>query len=287
MEVVRNYRGRRARDLPRIFRRLCDAAGGVHCNISVRAKRTDAIVRKLARMGTMALTQMDDIVAARVLCASLGFQERLITALKDDFATSGAVRVKQYLRPARRDGYRAVHLIVKMPQVNLAKDGPANFSVELQIRTYFQHLWATMSESFGEQVKEGGGTKAERIYLRELSSKIESFETGHRDYVQKQMARHTTALCFQIISFAKKIGAVRDSTEFHESEIESALSYLTMLERRESDQSIEVVLLGASCDTDTLQSTHERYYRARGIPGLPDFLVPVMARPERATAPFA
>ena len=286
LEIVRAYRRFRALGLPWLFRSIRRTVAELPCHVSVRAKRTDAIVRKLSRIGTIKLTRMDDVVAARILCASVGAQKKTIVNLARCHSEFGTVRIKQYIDSPRPDGYRAAHLIVYFPQTQTNATNTVNYSVEIQIRTYFQHIWATMSESFGEQVKQGGGTKAERDYLAELSHKIGSFENESQDYIQKGIENRFNGLCFQIVSFKKKPGTVRDSTEFHENEIESALSYLSMLERLESDQAVEVVLLGASCKTDTLHTTHERYYRARGIPALPDYLKPSKNRPERITRPF-
>lgn len=229
---------------------------------------------------------MDDVVAARVLCASISAQTRAIENLEKNLSEFGEVRPKPYVEKPRKDGYRAIHLIVRYPQSLLASEQQAMFTMEVQVRTYYQHLWATMSESFGERVKEGGGTTAERRYLAELSQTIASFEKQDSDYVQKDMRNQSNELCLRIIAFEKKAGKVRDSTEFHENEIKSALSYLSMLERRESDQAVEVVLVGASCMSEALKTTHERYYRPKGIPGLPDFLKPSTERPEHVTEPF-
>jgi hypothetical protein len=48
----------------------------------------------------------------------------------------------------------------------------AVYGVEVQVRTFYQHLWALVSESMGEQVKEGGGDDEQRRYLADLSHAI-------------------------------------------------------------------------------------------------------------------
>ena len=74
----------------------------------------------------------------------------------------------------RRDrpshGYRAVHIIVR----------PNKRPVEIQVRTALQHRWAELSEkaadTFGIDIKYGGGHTAVREVLDRASETVASFE---------------------------------------------------------------------------------------------------------------
>lgn len=128
------------------------------------AKSTPAIVDKLRRT-SMRLTQMQDIAGCRVVVADIPAQGRLIARLEEMFDTSVIDR-----RAKPSHGYRAVHVVVR----------ESGFPVEVQVRTDLQHVWAELSEkladSFGSELKYGGGPEAIRKTLDYYSTLIADFE---------------------------------------------------------------------------------------------------------------
>jgi len=122
-----------------------------------RSKRTKSLKRKLVRPGnhSMDLSRMADLVGLRVVVRDLVAQRRAADVLS--LATVGQ---RVYLDDGRP--YRAIHLI--------SKEDNGFRLIETQIRTLAQQLWANESESFGEQVKEGGGPADIREYLEQLST---------------------------------------------------------------------------------------------------------------------
>jgi ppGpp synthetase/RelA/SpoT-type nucleotidyltranferase len=123
--------------------------------ISGRSKRTKSIIRKLARHENrgMDLSRMVDIVGLRIIVPSLQTQNEVLETVKSNLTISDH---RDYRSEKE---YRAIHVIAM-------EDGKC---VEIQVRTCAQQLWAEESESFGEQVKEGGGPVAVRQYLTNLS----------------------------------------------------------------------------------------------------------------------
>ena len=128
------------------------------------AKSTAAIVDKLNR-GSMRLSQMQDIAGCRVVVADTPAQDAAICQLASVFHSTTIDRRE---RPSH--GYRAVHVIVR----------PVRRPVEVQIRTVLQHLWAEFSEkaadTFGMEVKYGGGHKVIRDALDGASDLVARFE---------------------------------------------------------------------------------------------------------------
>ena len=61
-----------------------------------------------------------------------------------------------YISNPKDDGYRSIHLVYKL------KREPRLF-IEIQVRSYFQHIWATAVETFGtlksSSFKSGHGEK--------------------------------------------------------------------------------------------------------------------------------
>ena len=134
-----------------------------------RPKRTSAIIRKLVRErnagGHMNAADMADLVGLRILVRDLCEQDGVAGVLDDYF--SGSARLRDYR--VRDSGYRAIHLTVRSDSK----------SIEIQVRTLAQHLWAVESESFNQTVKEGGGAEDVREYLDvELSPMCKAVDEG-------------------------------------------------------------------------------------------------------------
>ena len=76
--LIQSYRDFRARAMPTFFRELAQALDGMPALLSARAKRTDTIIRKLRREGTMQLTTMADIVGFRIVVDCIATQRLVI-----------------------------------------------------------------------------------------------------------------------------------------------------------------------------------------------------------------
>ena len=133
-------------------------------------KTPDSIVAKLRRTG-IELARMQDIAGCRLIVDQLDDQDRTVARLVS--VSDKAKVVDRRKEPSF--GYRAVHVI---PTV----DGR---QVEIQVRTFPQHLWASTSErladEFGTDLKYGGDRlqllPAKR-YLERASVMIAAFETS-------------------------------------------------------------------------------------------------------------
>ncbi len=129
------------------------------------AKSTTAIVEKLKR-GSMRLSQMQDIAGCRIIVADTLVQDAVVARLATMFPSTSIMDRRD--RPSH--GYRAVHIIVR----------PKKRPIEIQVRTVLQHLWAEFSEkaadTFGIDVKYGGGRKTVREVLDRASETVASFE---------------------------------------------------------------------------------------------------------------
>ncbi|HEV2032645.1 MAG TPA: RelA/SpoT domain-containing protein [Candidatus Dormibacteraeota bacterium] len=140
-------------------------------HITGRPEKTpDSIVAKLRRTKTE-LARMQDIAGCRLLVDQIEDQDGVVARLSSMFV--GARIVDRRVDPSF--GYRAVHVI---PTVE-------GRQVEIQVRTFPQHLWATVSESLsdslGQDLKYGGRRPeldASRRYLDRASAMIAIFETG-------------------------------------------------------------------------------------------------------------
>jgi ppGpp synthetase/RelA/SpoT-type nucleotidyltranferase len=135
-------------------------------------KSTSAIVSKLRR-GSMRLSQMQDIAGCRLITPDIAQQDQIVSKIAQLFPQA---TVKDRRRKSSY-GYRAVHVIVRR---NL-------LPIEIQVRTFLQHVWAEISEKFsdmcGPEVKYGGGPENVRSLLHTMSDIVELVEfTDQRDF---------------------------------------------------------------------------------------------------------
>ena len=165
LDLLLRYREFTTQDLKDIFETLRRGLIGIPGLLSCRVKRLDSLVRKLRRQRSMDIVRMDDIVGYRFIVPSLAALDSAVEVLS---CTHSPHRIRDY-RVETHNGYRAVHMIFRRGLSLPGSGDPKMYSYELQLRTYYQHLWSSTSESFGEQVKEGGGRPEVRNYLDALS----------------------------------------------------------------------------------------------------------------------
>ncbi|MGH7871218.1 MAG: hypothetical protein ACREQO_03245 [Candidatus Binatia bacterium] len=129
------------------------------------AKSTSSIAEKLRRE-SIRLSQIQDIAGCRVVVTDIIAQDQTVATLRKTFPRTKTVD----RRPKSSHGYRAVHMIVEIE----GKD------VEVQLRSYLQHLWAELSERLSDvvdsSIKYGGGDNNTRTLLAEGSAQVEDLE---------------------------------------------------------------------------------------------------------------
>ena len=162
--------------------------------VSARLKRLESTHRKMMRHSgqSMPVHKMDDIIGFRIVCES--FDDAV--ALGQRIASNVPARTKDYIQNVHgaRIGYRAIHGIARFRQPLLGTHVTVRF--EVQIRTWYQHLWACWCESLGEQAKEGFTNKersdreaveAVRRDLIDRSRAVARWEEAHRRKSQQEL----------------------------------------------------------------------------------------------------
>jgi len=148
----------------------------------------------------MTLSRMADVTGIRVICSSLAGTLKVAERLRTDSHWS---RTLDYLSNPQDTGYRGLHEILRVSQ-HLPSGKEINIDVEVQVRSYWQHLWALQSECLGEQVKEGGGSSKSRKYLHELSGVIEKRERVEADREQEALPETGPAISHGVIRSREK-----------------------------------------------------------------------------------
>ncbi|WP_025155057.1 RelA/SpoT domain-containing protein [Morganella morganii] len=119
--------------------------------IARRLKRLPTIIDKLKRKtldgstnNAICLTRMQDIGGCRVIVADKE-QLILINSRMDASRNVHSSKVTDYNKNPKPSGYRGIHRVYKCYD-KLEKHDWKGFSIELQLRTKLQHLWATTVE---------------------------------------------------------------------------------------------------------------------------------------------
>ncbi|MFX3625629.1 MAG: GTP pyrophosphokinase family protein [Ectobacillus sp.] len=127
-------------------------------HIKSRIKSPESIIRKLERKGLEitkenAMEHIHDIAGVRVTCSFVSDIYKIYELIRsqDDVRV---LRVKDYIKNPKLNGYQSLHLIVEIP-VFLSK-GTEHVKVEIQIRTIAMDFWASLEHKiyykFDEEV---------------------------------------------------------------------------------------------------------------------------------------
>ncbi len=116
------------------------------CIISQRIKRLSSITAKLRRFQSMRLSVMQDIGGCRAVLISVKQVEKLVQNYKKSDIKHKLQQEDDYIKNPKPSGYRGVHLIYRY---NGRKSEYNGLKIEIQIRSLFQHAWATAVETVG------------------------------------------------------------------------------------------------------------------------------------------
>ena len=265
--LLQNYRDFRSEALPTLLNEQKNLLQGMPVLQSARAKRTDTIVRKLRRETTMQLSSVSDIIGFRIIVPSLTDQLCVLDKLESSLEYIAGI--DNYIEQSRTTGYRAAHIRAKVPMSFGPDSTPTNFLYEIQIRTVYQHIWSTMSESFGENVKVTGGTGEVREFLSKLSQAIQEYEVADRNRSQDKTIQYSEGIQFVlgIFEFDRNPIKYRFGTD-----ILAAVREMRVNEDRYGYGKADLVLLATSSNESDLETTHMRYFVNNGIPSIPDCL---------------
>jgi len=181
LNIINNWRASHQYPLNTIQMSLRKKAASV-CDdpyVSQRIKRLPSVYRKLS-FGTMKLAQMQDIGGCRAVVPSISSLHDLVEAFKSARFDHELINSKDYVAVPKDDGYRSIHLVYRYAGRGEKKcyDG---LQIEIQLRTKFQHCWATAVESASTFTKQalkwrGGSIDWQRFF--ELSSAVLAYAEG-------------------------------------------------------------------------------------------------------------
>lgn len=117
-----------------------------------RLKRLDSIIGKLRRFPQMNFSKMQDIGGCRIILDNIDHVYQSIIYYEPPNKSFTLKKENDYIQNPKTSGYRSYHMVYQSNDSLL---------VEIQFRTYLQHLWATaletMSIYMGTNLKSGIG----------------------------------------------------------------------------------------------------------------------------------
>lgn len=146
-----------------------------------RLKRHISIEGKLRRFRKMKLNRMQDIGGCRVVLST----QKKLTQVERELRKSqyfkdktGQIRYKDYIEKPKSDGYRSIHIMGKFPD-----SIGATKTIEIQLRTFIQHYWATAVEIvdlFTDQaLKSNQGDDEWKVFFIRVSEQFATMDSIH------------------------------------------------------------------------------------------------------------
>jgi len=138
------------------------------CLVAQRIKRLSSIGYKLYRFPTMTLSQMQDIGGCRAVLRNVSEVKRLCENYRESDIKHKLHTIDNYIDEPKESGYRGIHLIYLYysDRNNIYN----NLKIEMQIRSRFQHAWATAVETVGTFVQQAlKSSQGEQDWLRFFS----------------------------------------------------------------------------------------------------------------------
>ncbi|MCL2305125.1 MAG: RelA/SpoT domain-containing protein [Planctomycetaceae bacterium] len=167
LEVLDTWRTMHAAPLQKAVAVISELYQESTTSPSSRLKRSVSIIEKLERMPEMKLSRMQDIAGVRLVEAGF-FNRGLLSAFH-------VLREYSYREKPKASGYSAHHLVL-----SLNGDCYKDFQIELQFRTYLEHLWAMAVETvgmfYGEALKASQGNEDWLEFFKLASAALSHIE---------------------------------------------------------------------------------------------------------------
>lgn len=157
-------------------------------SIQTRIKTSKSIADKLLRLGMpltvdSAVENLGDIAGIRVICSYIN-DIYLIADLLTSQADIELIRITDYIKDPKPNGYRSLHLDVKIPVFQSTRT--VMVTAEIQIRTIAMDFWASVEHELAYKLS-GCGTQPFAIELKSCADVIA--ETDRRMQTLYDLAR--------------------------------------------------------------------------------------------------
>ena len=141
--------------------------------ITNRIKSAESIYAKLLKKGLepdfeTARKNLKDLIGIRVVCP---FEDELYQVAESLEMQKGIeiVRIKDYIKNPKKNGYKSLHLIVKVPIYSA--EGEQKELVEIQLRTIAMDYWSVLEYELYYKKRDNAEIEAElKKYAEEIAN---------------------------------------------------------------------------------------------------------------------
>jgi hypothetical protein len=150
--VVNNWRSSHAYPLNAIVMTLRTTAARFDRAplIAQRIKRLVSIAHKLDRFESMRLSQVQDLGGCRAILQNVESVREMVTYYKNESRQKHEIATEDdYIGKPKKSGYRGVHFVFKYHSDKRANAKYNGLKIEMQLRSRYQHAWATAVETVG------------------------------------------------------------------------------------------------------------------------------------------
>lgn len=159
--------------------------------IKSRIKSPQSILKKMKRQGLDVTVEnvekyINDIAGVRVICSFIDdiYEIAHMLGCQDDITV---IKVKDYIKNPKNNGYRSYHMIVEIPV--FFSDSKTPMKVEIQIRTIAMDFWASQEHDLKYKNENTDTEEIEKELLEcaEEINKIDLRMQHIRDKVYKKL----------------------------------------------------------------------------------------------------
>lgn len=159
-------------------------------SIASRRKKTKSIIEKLERIGCLTNVEsveenLNDVAGIRVICNFIDdiYKIARMLAQQDDITL---IRVKDYIKNPKPNGYRSYHMIVEVPVFFSNEKKPMR--VEVQIRTVAMDFWASLEHQmkYKRDIDDADQIMAELKECAEVIAKTDLKMLSIRERIHKE-----------------------------------------------------------------------------------------------------
>jgi len=151
LHIINNWRASHYFPLNTFQMRLRKQAKRINPDalVAQRIKRLASIKHKLERFPDMKMAQIQDIGGCRAIMQDVSEVDSLVNVYKHESRgiKHRLAKEQNYILNPKDSGYRGVHLIYKY--LSDKRNDYDDMKIEVQIRTFRQHAWATAVEIVG------------------------------------------------------------------------------------------------------------------------------------------
>lgn len=251
--VVNNWRSSHAFPLNTIQMSLRRRVGQIDpdATVSQRIKRLPSITQKVERFPGMRLSRMQDIGGCRAILADAEIVRKAFDVYRAGNGKHELHRVDDYMDDKPKpSGYRGVHLVYKYRSDR--KSTYNGLSIEIQLRTRWQHAWATAVETVGfftsQALKSSAGSDDWLRFFALMSSEIARREgtplVPGTPESEAELAKELSELT-QSLGVVERLAAYGETLKVFEEEIAGGSSKYFVLELNAIGGSLTVYTFGS------------------------------------------